>query len=112
MLRKFNIAQEKAKAFYRAGKVIMGKRGKEMTCDHCQGTGYVGRTGVFEIVTINKQLKKTIVKSKSLSEIGAQFRATKMLYLQEQALRKVISGSTAINEMIRVLSPPAQRKAK
>jgi type II secretory ATPase GspE/PulE/Tfp pilus assembly ATPase PilB-like protein len=112
MLRKFNIAPEKAKAFYRAGKVVVGKRGKEMTCDHCQGTGYVGRTGVFEIVTINKQLKKTIIKSKSLSEIGAQFRATKMLYLQEQALRKVISGSTAINEMIRVLSPPTQRKAK
>jgi type II secretory ATPase GspE/PulE/Tfp pilus assembly ATPase PilB-like protein len=112
MLRKFNITPDKAKAFYRAGKVVVGKRGKEMTCDNCQGTGYVGRTGVFEIVTINKQLRKAIIKSKSLSEIGAQFRATKMLYLQEQALRKVISGSTAINEMIRVLSPPAKRKAK
>jgi len=112
LLRKFNISADKVRPFYRAGKVLIGKRGKEMTCDNCQGTGYVGRTGVFEIIAINDQLRKTIKKSKSLSEIGTQFRAAKMLYLQEQALRKVISGTTAINEMIRVLSAPKKTKAK
>ncbi|MHC4084247.1 MAG: ATPase, T2SS/T4P/T4SS family [Planctomycetota bacterium] len=103
---------DKVKALYRTGKVIIGKRGKEMTCDQCQGTGYVGRTGIFEIISINDQLKKAIIQSKSLSEIGSQFRATKMLYLQEQALRKVINGTTSINEMIRVLSPKTKPKAK
>ncbi|MHC4286130.1 MAG: GspE/PulE family protein [Planctomycetota bacterium] len=112
LLRKFNIPAEKVTALYRTGKVIIGKRGKEMTCDQCQGTGYVGRTGIFEIISINDQLRKTIIQSKSLSEIGAQFRATKMLYLQEQALRKVINGTTSINEMIRVLSPKTKPKAK
>jgi hypothetical protein len=33
-----------------------------------------------------------------------------MLYLQEQALRKVIAGNVAINEMIRVLSTPKAKK--
>jgi type II secretory ATPase GspE/PulE/Tfp pilus assembly ATPase PilB-like protein len=112
LLRKFNIPADKVKALYRTGKVIIGKRGKEMTCDQCQGTGYVGRTGIFEIISINDLLRKTIIQSKSLSEIGAQFRATKMFYLQEQALRKVINGTTSINEMIRVLSPPTKPKAK
>lgn len=112
LLRKFNIPADKVKALFRTGKVIIGKRGKEMTCDQCQGTGYVGRTGIFEIISINDQLRKTIIQSKSLSEIGAQFRATKMLYLQEQALRKVINGTTSINEMIRVLSPKTKTKAK
>jgi type II secretory ATPase GspE/PulE/Tfp pilus assembly ATPase PilB-like protein len=112
LLRKFNIPAEKVKALYRTGKVIIGKRGKEMTCDQCQGTGYVGRSGVFEIIAINNELRETIIQAKSLSEIGSQFRATKMLYLQEQALRKVIGGSTAINEMIRVLSSPAKQKTK
>ncbi|MHC4311289.1 MAG: GspE/PulE family protein [Planctomycetota bacterium] len=112
LLRKFNIPADKVKALYRTGKVIIGKRGKEMTCDQCQGTGYVGRTGIFEIISINDQLKKAIIQSKSLSEIGSQFRATKMLYLQEQALRKVINGTTSINEMIRVLSPKTKPKAK
>jgi type II secretory ATPase GspE/PulE/Tfp pilus assembly ATPase PilB-like protein len=112
LLRKFNIPADKVKALFRTGKVIIGKRGKEMTCDQCQGTGYVGRTGIFEIISINDQLRKTIIQSKSLSEIGAHFRATKMLYLQEQALRKVINGTTSINEMIRVLSPKTKPKAK
>lgn len=112
LLRKFNIPADKVKALYRTGKVIIGKRGKEMTCDQCQGTGYVGRTGIFEIISISDQLRKTIIQSKSLSEIGAQFRATKMFYLQEQALRKVINGTTSINEMIRVLSPPTKSKPK
>ncbi|MHC4488936.1 MAG: GspE/PulE family protein [Planctomycetota bacterium] len=112
LLRKFNIPADKVKALYRAGKVLIGKRGKEMTCDKCQGTGYVGRTGVFEIIAINDELRKTIIQAKSLSEIGSQFRATKMLYLQEQTLRKVMAGTTAINEMIRVLSPPTNKKTK
>ena len=112
LLRKFNITAEKVKAFYRTGKVVVGKRGKEMTCENCQGTGYVGRTGVFETITINNQLRKTIIQSKSLAEIGSQFRGAKMLYLQEQALRKVIGGTTAINEMIRVLTVPKKQKAK
>lgn len=112
LLRKFNITADKVKALFRAGKVVVGKRGKEMTCEKCQGTGYVGRTGVFEIIALNDQLKNTIKKSKSLSEIGSQFRASKMLYLQEQALRKVINGTTAINEMIRILSPNKKSKAK
>ncbi len=112
LLRKFNIPDDKVKALYRTGKVIIGKRGKEMTCDQCQGTGYVGRTGIFEIISINDLLRKSIIQSKSLSEIGAQFRATKMYYMQEQALRKVINGTTSINEMIRVLSPKTKPKAK
>ena len=112
LLRKFNITAEKVKALYRAGKVVVGKHGKEMTCENCQGTGYVGRTGVFEIIIMNNQLRKIITQSKSLAEIGSQFRGAKMLYLQEQALRKVINGTTAIDEMIRVLSAPKRRKAK
>ncbi|MHC4641311.1 MAG: GspE/PulE family protein [Planctomycetota bacterium] len=112
LLRKFNITADKVKALYRAGKVVVGKRGKEMTCEKCQGTGYVGRTGAFEIIALNDQLKNAIKKSKSLSEISSQFRASKMLYLQEQTLRKVINGTTAINEMIRVLSPNTKSKAK
>lgn len=104
LFRKFNINAEKTKALYRAGKVQYDKHGKEMTCEHCQGTGYVERTGVFEMVILNDELKNIIKQAKSLPEIATQFRRAKMLYLQEQALRKVIAGITAINEMIRVLS--------
>jgi len=104
VLRKFGLPAEKAKVLYRPGKVVYDKRGKPTTCENCQGTGFVGRTGVFELVMLNDELRKAVKHSKSLSEIGKQFRRAKMLYLQEQALRKVMSGTTAINEMVRMLA--------
>ena len=110
LFRKFNINAEKTKVLYRAGKVQYDKHGKPSTCEKCQGTGYVGRTGVFEIVTLNDELREVLRQSKSLPEIGTQFRRAKMLYLQEQALRKVIAGTVAINEMIRALSTAGAKK--
>ena len=110
LLKKFNVPAEKAKVLYRPGKVQYDKHGKPTTCENCQGIGFVGRTGVFEAIIINDQLRKAVKQSKSLPEIGKQFRNAKMLYLQEQALRKVIGGITAVNEMVRVFSTPKKKR--
>jgi len=104
LLRKFNIPADRVKALYRAGRGQISKRGKEVVCKNCQGTGFVGRMGIFETIITNAELRKTIAKSNTLSEISTEFRRAKMLYLQEQALRKAVEGKTAINEMVRVLS--------
>jgi type IV pilus assembly protein PilB len=104
LLRKFNISAEKTKALYRAGKAVYDKRGKPSTCEHCQGTGYYERTGVFEMIGINNELAK-IIQTQPMPEIAKQLRKAKMLYMQEQMLRKVINGTTTINEMIRILQP-------
>jgi type II secretory ATPase GspE/PulE/Tfp pilus assembly ATPase PilB-like protein len=104
LLKKFNLPAEKAKVLYRPGKEVYDKRGKASVCEHCQGTGYVGRAGVFEMVTLTDELRKAIRQVKQLPELGMHFRRAKMLYLQEQALRKVIAGKTAINEVLRVFS--------
>ena len=105
LLKKFNLPAEKAKVLYRPGKEVFDKRGKPSTCGTCQGTGFVGRTGVFEAIFFDDELRKAIRTVKQLPELGMQFRRAKMLYLQEQALRKAIAGTTAINEMLRVLAP-------
>ena len=112
LLRKFNIPADKAKVLYRAGKVIYDKRGKPSTCENCQGTGFVGRMGVFETIIINDELKNVIRQSASLAEISTQFRRAKMIYLQEQAMRRVVAGTTAIDEMVRVLSTSEKQKTK
>ncbi len=104
LLKKFGIPTEKAKVLYRAGKVIFSKHGKESICIDCQGTGFVGRTGVFEIISINNQLRNALTKVESSAEIRSLFRGAKMLYLQEQALRKIITGASSVNEMVRILS--------
>jgi len=112
LLRKFNIPAEKAKVLYRPGKVQYDKHGKPRTCENCQGIGFVGRMCAFEIILVDDQLRKVIRQSKTLSEINTQFRRAKMLYLQEQMLRKVIDGTTAVNEMVRVLSTSKKPKVK
>jgi type II secretory ATPase GspE/PulE/Tfp pilus assembly ATPase PilB-like protein len=104
LLKKFNLPAEKAKVLYRPGKEVFDKRGKPSPCDTCQGTGFVGRTGVFEMIFLDDELRKAVKTVKQLPELGMQFRRAKMLYLQEQALRKTIAGTTAINEMLRVLA--------
>jgi type II secretory ATPase GspE/PulE/Tfp pilus assembly ATPase PilB-like protein len=104
LLKKFNLPADKAKVLYRPGKEIYDKKGKPMTCPSCQGTGFVGRTAIFEMIAMDDELRKVIRHAKALPEIGLEFRRAKMLYLQEQALRRVIAGTTAINEMLRVLS--------
>lgn len=112
ILHKFNISAEKAKVLYRAGKVIYDKRGRASTCQACQGTGFVGRMAIFEIIIIDPELRQVIECSSSLSDMATQFRRAKMLYLQEQALKKVIAGTTSVNEMVRVLAKSKDQKDK
>ncbi|MCH8216821.1 MAG: Flp pilus assembly complex ATPase component TadA [Planctomycetes bacterium] len=112
ILKKFNLPADKAKVLYRPGKVVFDKRGKESTCADCYGTGFIGRTGVYETITLNSELSRVILTCQTLQDMGVQFRRAKMVFLQEQALRKVLAGETAINEMARVLTPAKQAKAK
>ena len=112
VLRKFNLPAEKAKVLYRAGTVQYSKHGKPRTCENCQGTGFVGRTGVFEIIIIDDELRRSIKESKSLSEIDAQFKRAKMAYLQERALKNVIDGKTAMNEVVQIFSKSKKKKEK
>jgi type II secretory ATPase GspE/PulE/Tfp pilus assembly ATPase PilB-like protein len=110
LLKKFNLPAEKAKVLYRPGKEVYDKKGKPSVCEKCQGTGFVGRTSVFEMIMLNDELRAAIREVKQLPELGMQFRRAKMLYLQEQALRKTIAGTTAINEMVRVLAPAEKQE--
>jgi len=104
LLKKFNVPADKAKVLYRAGEARYTGKGKAVTCENCQGTGFFGRFCIFEMIMLNSQLRKAVIQAKSLAEISTEFRRAKMLYLQEQALKKVIEGKTAINEMVRMLS--------
>jgi type II secretory ATPase GspE/PulE/Tfp pilus assembly ATPase PilB-like protein len=112
LLRKFNIPADKAKVLYREGKVVYDKRGKPSPCDHCQETGFYGRMCVFETVIIDQQMRAEIKKAKSLSDVATVFRRARMLYLQEQALRRVMAGTTSINEMVRALSVGKEQPAR
>ncbi len=103
LLAKANIPADRIDVFFRPPtKQLVDEKGRPYTCHACQGSGYVGRTAAFELLDITKELRQLIVSGGSLSQIKAAARKNRMLYLQEQALRKVMAGETSVQEVIRV----------
>lgn len=101
LFKKFNIPADQVDMFYRPGEIEYDKHGKPIVCEKCQGTGFYGRTGLFETIRITDELRQAIRSSNSIQEIGSAFRKAGMLYMQEQSIKKVTVGSTSINEVIR-----------
>jgi type II secretory ATPase GspE/PulE/Tfp pilus assembly ATPase PilB-like protein len=102
LLAKANLPRQGIDRFYRPPtKPLTDEKGNEITCPVCQGSGYVGRTAVFELLEITPELRKLIHTGATLTQIKSVCRKNKMLYLQEQALRKVIQGTTSIQEVLR-----------
>lgn len=103
LLARLNLPAEKIDKFYRPPtKPLTDEKGNPIVCPTCRGTGYYGRTGAFEMLEANDEIRELILSNAPLQRIKAACRRNKMLYLQEQALRKVIEGVTGIEEVIRV----------
>jgi len=103
-LKKLNLPADKIERLYRPPtEPKLNKRGKEIVCQTCQGTGYVGRVGVFEVLVVDPTVAKLIAEGATIDKIKAQCRKNKMRYLEEEALLKVIDGTTSMNEFLRCL---------
>lgn len=104
MLRKANLPVDKIKHFYRPPE----GSGEEETedgpekCEHCGGTGYHGRTGVFELLEVTDRIRDMIRENPNLNAIRQEAVKNGMKYLQEDGLRQVIEGTTSIQELLRV----------
>jgi type IV pilus assembly protein PilB len=71
-------------------------------CDVCNGTGYRGRLGIFEIMTFDDTTRELIMKHASTSVLRAAARkATGMKLLRESGLEAVYNGVTTIDEVVR-----------
>jgi len=71
-------------------------------CRQCQGSGYLGRTGIFEVMTINEAIRAMILERVSASQIRHQAAAEGMMSLREDGWRLVKSGKTTLAEVLRV----------
>ena len=71
-------------------------------CLHCRQTGYIGRTGVFEVLPMSERLRRLIATQASSSEIFKASREEGMRTLREAAIEKVFRGTTTVTEMVRV----------
>ena len=71
-------------------------------CDECRGTGYSGRSGIFEILPITDEIRPLIVSNASSSSIKNAAIKQGMKTLREDGWDKVIEGITSIDEILRV----------
>ncbi|MFA6421828.1 MAG: GspE/PulE family protein [Candidatus Buchananbacteria bacterium] len=72
-------------------------------CDACQGLGYHGRIGIFEIIPINDKMKNEIVKG-NLSEYDIKKMTFEMgvITMAQDGLIKAMEGITSVDEVFRV----------
>jgi general secretion pathway protein E len=71
-------------------------------CDECRGTGYRGRTGIYELFKISEQARSLIVQKVPGGEIRRHAVGHGMVTLREDAWAKACAGQTTVAEILRV----------
>ena len=74
-------------------------------CRHCGSTGYVGRVGIHEILTIDDEVRAVMDGPASAIQVAA-LKGGKTTLLHEQAARLCEAGGTTVDEIVRVLGEP------
>lgn len=72
-------------------------------CANCSHTGYSGRTGVYEILDIDREIKDLVIKTNNSDEIKDLAVKKGMKTLRESAKELVLSGTTTIEEMVKII---------
>jgi general secretion pathway protein E len=71
-------------------------------CVHCRGTGYLGRTGIYEVMEVNEKIKPLITDKADVDAVKRAAVADGMVVLRESAVKKMLNGETTFDEVIRV----------
>lgn len=69
-------------------------------CKECRGTGYRGRSGLFEVMELNERLKALVSESAGLATIVEASRQEGVVTLREIAINKMLEGETTYEEVI------------
>ena len=72
-------------------------------CEYCRGTGYKGRVAILELVDITSEIRHLILEKASVDDIKEQARKDGAIFMKDDALQKVLSGTITIEEMSRAL---------
>lgn len=79
------------------GKTFYYGRG----CDRCNGTGYRGRMGIFEIMVFNDEIREMIMNHASTNVLRNAAKKIGMRMLREKGLNAIYNGQTTIEEVVK-----------
>jgi len=103
----YQLPEEIFQKFNQPGKIYdgvskqAGFRGKG--CKACNNTGYMGRTGIYEILLVNEEIKKMILQKASSDAIKQKAVGLGMRTLKQDGWEKVLAGRTTLEEVLRVV---------
>ncbi|WP_227430744.1 GspE/PulE family protein [Psychrobacter sp. I-STPA6b] len=72
-------------------------------CEHCRNTGYQGRVGLYEIMTLSNELKKLVASDAKLDEIKQQAYKEGVQPLRLAGAKRIAEGVTTMEEVMRVV---------
>jgi len=102
-IRKANLGSRRVDVLYRPPTRAAVQGGKVVPCRRCHNDRYVGRTGIFELMPVDDEIREMIVRGASLTDLRTYSRRLGMRNLQEEALGLVIAGETSIDEVLRAI---------
>ncbi|MBX3359285.1 MAG: Flp pilus assembly complex ATPase component TadA [Phycisphaeraceae bacterium] len=71
-------------------------------CDRCRSTGYTGRVGIYELLSVDDQLRDIIARNPNVAEFRRLCIERGMVTLRDDGMRKVARGLTTVEEVLRV----------
>ena len=80
------------------GTKMFGPQG----CDKCRSTGYSGRVGLYELLTVDDALRDVIARNPNVTEFRRMCIERGMVSLRQDGMVKAIEGRTTVQEVIRV----------
>ena len=72
-------------------------------CDHCRGSGYKGRIGVYELMLMNDRLRDLVLQKSSSHLLREAAIDAGMKTLKDDAVAKILLGQTTLEECLRVI---------
>ncbi|MCP5266341.1 MAG: type IV-A pilus assembly ATPase PilB [Burkholderiaceae bacterium] len=75
---------------------------KPVGCERCNGSGYKGRVGIYQVMPISEEIQRIILSNGNAMEIAAQAKAEGVNDLRRSGLIKVMQGHTSIEEVLGV----------
>ncbi len=99
--RKKRLATDEEKRILKRSQAEQTEVYEPVGCKLCSNTGYFGRTGVFEIMEVNDDMRKLIAEHAPTEEMIAAAKQSGMRTLRENGIRYVLDGITSIEEMLK-----------
>lgn len=105
-LRRLNLPVGRNLQSFKANtEGLRDQKGNRMPCPDCGSIGFRGRTGIFEVLILNDEMRKAILENATADRVKAMARKNNMMLLVEHGIRKFAAGLTTISEVQRVLTP-------